>query len=90
MQGILRVVYKPFEPFFYPNCNYSISRENTQLHLFNMITRFIEENLQLTQQTCQNSMSIGNRASFIAVLFVYFPNKIVSTKCKKSGKIAEQ
>jgi dipeptidyl-peptidase-4 len=36
---------KPFESFYYPNRNHGIYGGNTRLHLYNMMTSFIERNL---------------------------------------------
>lgn len=36
---------KPFQTMFYPNKNHGIGGMNTRLHLYNMITRFLLENL---------------------------------------------
>ncbi len=36
---------KPFESFYYPNRHHGISGGNTRLHLFRMITRFVQEKL---------------------------------------------
>lgn len=45
MQDALIEANKSFESFYYPNRNHSIYGGNTRLHLFTMITEFIEENL---------------------------------------------
>jgi dipeptidyl-peptidase-4 len=45
MQNAFITANKSFESFYYPNRNHGISGGNTRLHLFGMITKFIEENL---------------------------------------------
>jgi dipeptidyl-peptidase-4 len=41
----LQAVGKPFQLMLYPNRTHSISGGNTQAHLFEMMTRFVKENL---------------------------------------------
>ena len=36
---------KQFQTFYYPNRNHGISGGNTRLHLYNMMTKFLEKNL---------------------------------------------
>ena len=36
---------KQFQTFYYPNRNHGISGGNTRLHLYNMLTNFLEKNL---------------------------------------------
>ena len=45
MQNAFIEANKSFESFYYPNRNHGINGGNTRLHLFSMITEFIQENL---------------------------------------------
>jgi dipeptidyl-peptidase-4 len=45
MVSALVAANKEFDLFIYPNKNHSIYGGTTRLHLFNMMTEFIEENL---------------------------------------------
>jgi dipeptidyl-peptidase-4 len=45
MQNALIKAGKQFESFYYPNRNHGIYGGNTRLHLFQMITNFLERNL---------------------------------------------
>ena len=45
LQDALIASGKHFDSFFYPNRNHGIYGGNTRLHLFDMMTRFLEENL---------------------------------------------
>ncbi|CAN5175056.1 S9 family peptidase [soil metagenome] len=45
MQKALIEAGKQFESFYYPNKNHSISGGNTSLHLYEMMTKFIEKEL---------------------------------------------
>jgi dipeptidyl-peptidase-4 len=38
---------KQFDTYFYPNRNHGISGGNTRLHLYNKMTRFLEEHLKI-------------------------------------------
>lgn len=38
---------KQFDTYFYPNRNHSISGDNTRLHLYTKMTRFLEEHLKV-------------------------------------------
>jgi dipeptidyl-peptidase-4 len=48
---------KPFSFMEYPNRNHGISGGNTRVHLFELLTRFVEENLEATSMTVQPSSS---------------------------------
>ncbi|MCS6821051.1 MAG: S9 family peptidase [Microscillaceae bacterium] len=45
MQNALIKANKQFDSFYYPNRNHSISGGNTRLHLYQMMTNFLEKNL---------------------------------------------
>ncbi len=45
MTRALVAANKPFESFFYPNCNHGISGGTTRLHLYTKMTDFVLENL---------------------------------------------
>ncbi len=45
LQDALIAAGKQFDSFFYPNRNHSIYGGNTRLHLFRMMTNFLEDNL---------------------------------------------
>ncbi|KOY87897.1 peptidase S9 [bacterium 336/3] len=45
MQNALIRAGKQFETFYYPNKNHGIAGGNTRLHLYNMITNFLDKNL---------------------------------------------
>jgi dipeptidyl-peptidase-4 len=50
---------KPFSFMEYPNRNHGISGGNTRVHLFELLTRFVEENLGAAGMTIRPSSS-GN------------------------------
>ena len=45
MQEALIKANKQFESFYYPNRNHGIYGGNTRLHLYKMMTDFVERNL---------------------------------------------
>jgi dipeptidyl-peptidase-4 len=45
LEDALIAANKQFQTFYYPNRNHGISGGNTRLHLYNMLTKFLEKNL---------------------------------------------